>query len=303
MFQRPQQIMRQFAKHGWTVYYCNKTQIKKPMEEIEPNLFLVHDWEEFLKSGKHIDIFYSTWAACHTYIEKINHKMVVYDSVDDFEVWRQFEPHMIKKSHLVFTTSELLFNMRKKVHDHVFLIRNGCDYEFINSNSNKPMDLQRIKTPIVAFIGYLGDWVNRDILNEVGKNFTTVFIGDKGNNEVPKSLIDLGYKNYKEIPMYYNNISVGLIPFNKCDVSQAANPIKMYEYLSAGKPVVATNNPECCLYPEVVLSSKNVYDFLENIKKALTLNIALQAKEIAKENSWEKRFEEIEKRIKERYGR
>jgi glycosyltransferase involved in cell wall biosynthesis len=57
----------------------------------------------------------------------------------------------------------------------------------------------------------------------------------------------LGARAYSELPRYYNNLDVGLIPFADFEVAKAANPVKMYECLAAGKPVVATTTSETSL--------------------------------------------------------
>lgn len=60
----------------------------------------------------------------------------------------------------------------------------------------------------------------------------------------------LGEKPYKELPKYLADFDVCLIPFDtSTDLIKATNPVKFYEYLSAGKKIVATEIPELMPFP------------------------------------------------------
>ena len=73
--------------------------------------------------------------------------------------------------------------------------------------------------------------------------------------------------------------------------------------MSHGKITVATDIPEAKLYPEVVLTSRNHIEFLENINKALKIKDKQEVKEkcyeCANDNSWHKRVDVIENAINE----
>jgi len=93
-----------------------------------------------------------------------------------------------------------------------------------------------------------------------------------------------------------------LIPFKINRLTLASNPIKLYEYLSAGKPVVSTALPEVCENAsDLVYIARDEEDFVrkveEAVKEAESPNKELIMRRInfAKENSWEKRIETIEK--------
>ena len=99
------------------------------------------------------------------------------------------------------------------------------------------------------------------------------------------------------MPEHLAYFDVCLIPFDtSTDLIKATNPVKFYEYLSAGKRVVATDIPE--LEPfrnEYVYMSNDDAQFLEYVKLCLDGKDTLKGKEecvaFAKENDWQKRFE------------
>jgi glycosyltransferase involved in cell wall biosynthesis len=131
-------------------------------------------------------------------------------------------------------------------------------------------------------------------LEAVAERYSTVVIGPPYGNEVGGNCINLGVRTYSELPRYYNNLDVGLIPFSDFEVAKAANPVKMYEYLAAGKPVVATTTSETSLYPEFVLTATNADGFLNQIERALSLPGAAARRAFARQHSWAARFAEIE---------
>lgn len=290
MRQRPQQLMAQFAKHGWHVYYANqKQQPGKPPTKIMENLEVIHDWPVFLKNMPHIDVL---WISCAVHKDlAVAADITVFDSLDDFDAWSPYEPGMLAKSDLVFTSSEVLHKKQSARHHNVVMLKNACDPEFIRPRSDLvvPQELKNLKKPIVGFIGAVGSWVNTFLLAAVGSYYSTVVIGPPFGKQPPLNVLNVGMKDYYQLPQYYNAIDIGIIPFCLNKVSIAANPIKMYEYLAAGKPVVTTNLPECRHYPGAVFPSASLHHFIENIKKATMVDSTV-ARKIALENSWEQRF-------------
>lgn len=298
MFQRPQQIMRQFARNGWRVIYCNvKQDMNKPLfEEVEPNLFVCNNFNALMQTHTPVDVFYSTWAKCHTYIGAFKPKVVIYDRVDEFSEWEQYEPDMLRQSHIVFTTSEVLFEKTLKLHNRVYKINNACDPKHFNPSKAPKVVFGNITPPIVCFIGALGTWVDTDILKQITGKYKLLIVGPKFGNNPPPGAFYMDMVDYNDLPKFYNSIDIGIIPFLDCQVSRAANPIKMYEYLAMGKPVVATDLPDTKIYPDFVNVVKKGESFVDVIGKVLENDSVVQAqarREFALKNSWEKRYEQM----------
>ncbi len=301
LFQRPQQIMLQFAKNGWKVLYCNKTQKKgKRPSEISNNLYIYYSWKSLLQDYSNIgvDVFYSTWAVNYKLIDYIRAKVIVYDRLDDFKETSRYESSMIQKSDLVLNTSQILYEKSKKLHNNIILVPNACDYAFISKNTECPQELASLKRPIVCFIGALGRWVDTELIEKVADRYTTVLIGPEFGKKVPNNVIYLGIKDYKHLPAYYQHIDIGIIPFLNSDEANAANPIKMYEYLAAGKIVVSTPIPEAVSCPVVGVADRD--NFINAIKIILDSDTETKHRkrlEFSKNNTWEHRFDLISSNI------
>ena len=110
----------------------------------------------------------------------------------------------------------------------------------------------------------------------------------------PKNLIFLGEVPYSKLIDYLKYIDICIIPFVINELTNATNPVKLYEYFAAGKPVVSTNLPELNDYKNYAYVSRNHKEFIENLNKAaLDLNdkpinnkLIMQRKKIAKKSSW-----------------
>ena len=83
-------------------------------------------------------------------------------------------------------------------------------------------------------------------------------------------------------------MTVGLIPFKVTQYTRSTNPLKLYEYLALGKPVVLTDMAGYESFTGVVYISKNSAQFSDNIRQALNniADIRTRAIAIARENNW-----------------
>jgi glycosyltransferase involved in cell wall biosynthesis len=71
------------------------------------------------------------------------------------------------------------------------------------------------------------------------------------------------------IPAVVHSFDVGLIPYRLFDVTEAINPLKAYQYLAAGKPVVATRIPALSELGDVVTLADDGDDFVDAIARSL----------------------------------
>lgn len=304
--QLPQQIAEQFSLHGYDVYYCNVSKGEPIIENISRNLHVIHNVEllfDLLESKRiKIDVVYNTWAKNHELIDKINAKTVIYHSCDLFHEWSIYEESMIKKSDIVLCTSHLIYDIRKKQHDNVHLVMNGCSKKMIERLSFPRKDKRAV------FIGAIGSWVDTETLSLTADKLDTCLIGKEFGNNCPKNIKLLGEVPHEEISELCKAVKVGLIPFNTKDhVTHGANPIKMWEYLGMGLPVIATpwGETETDELKDVVFTANQGKDFANLALRIASLSdseyhaISKKAKKIALNNTWEERFKVIEKLIKE----
>jgi teichuronic acid biosynthesis glycosyltransferase TuaH len=309
--QLPQQIADQFYKNGYRVIYCGIQDNMHMKREIKENFFVYSSGSFALQDIKDqrikIDIMYNTWAKNHNYVDILNPTLNIYHSCDSFEQWKQYEPLMISKSDLIFCTSKFLYDIRKNQHDKVYLCRNGCNSEMIEKSEYEVLDkLKFVKHPIFCFAGAIGVWVSTYLLKKISDKYFTCFAGIEFGKDLPKNINTIGWLDHKRLIDFYYNCDFGLLPFNlKNEISKAANPIKLWEYLACGLPVLATSweETELDIFKDVVYTADTEQGFLELSDSMALLNdkeiceLKQECFNIARQNTWEKRFEIIQREI------
>jgi UDP-galactopyranose mutase len=252
---------------------------------------------------------------------------VIYDCVDSFSSFSwsdpltgEWEAELVRQADLVLTSAQKLYQQWQKSGKPVYLIPNAADYEhfskYSNGNQFEPADLKTIQHPRFGFIGALYEWLDFQLLECLATgnpHWNLVMIGPKQHGlEVPETCPNihwLGPRDYKILPCYLNAIEVMLIPFLRNSVTEHANPIKLWEYLAAGKPVVTTLLPEVPLINGVTWVSETYRQFTDHCHSALEAvqdparrhELANRARQVAKNNSWERRCREISTILREHF--
>jgi glycosyltransferase involved in cell wall biosynthesis len=112
----------------------------------------------------------------------------------------------------------------------------------------------------------------------------------------------LGEKPYSELPKYLYWFDVCIIPFKLTPLIEATHPVKFYEYLSSGKPVVSAKLPELLPYNDLCYLADSKEDFLNKIEIGLkedNLETKRKRIEFAKSNTWDDRYERLASHAKE----
>ena len=98
------------------------------------------------------------------------------------------------------------------------------------------------------------------------------------------------------MPQYLYHFDACLIPFKTNDTTAATDPVKVYEYLSGGKPVVSVALPELGPFRELLYIARSHDDFVRQLDRALAEDdphIVERRRSFAAQNTWQKRYEVI----------
>ncbi len=240
---------------------------------------------------------------------------IVYDCLDEYADFSnvnrsvlQDEVALVQNSALVVTTSDYLYNKVHQIRQDVVLVPNAGDFEHFSNLSQNEL-LSHIGRPIIGYYGAISDWFDSDLVNYIAKkrpDWNFVFIGHTfGSNisELEKlpNVYFLGEKDYSDLPMYLYWFDVCLIPFRITELIRATHPVKFYEYLSAGKPVVSTKLPELLPYSHLCYLVDDKEDAVTKITAALSEKdeeLKNMRIEFARNNTWDKRVEVLLSHIK-----
>lgn len=262
-------------------------------------------------------IQFPAWWPIVDNLEKIHKGNILFDCMDEHSGFSNNsttslnnENTLIKKSDLVIASSDILKEKCSKINRHTKIIRNGSDfYHFNNPKKNGKLEKLQSK-PIIGYYGAISDWFDSSIIEFCAKrkpNWNFVLIGStlganlKKLNSL-KNVHLLGEINYKDLPGYFAYFDVCTIPFKLVPLTMATNPVKFYEYICSGKPVVSVNLPELIQYKKYCYLSNSKKIFLKNLELAYEQcddeYKIMERIKLAKENSWDHRVEQIIKEIK-----
>lgn len=267
---------------------------------------------EIKPSSIHILVqFPSWWPLASLLKEKFSGK-IIFDCMDDIKGFSNVstevihvEKEAITKSDLVLASSLDLFKKCKTLNSDTVLVRNAAEYLHFNTPTpNGELD-HLLGKPVIGYYGAIAEWFDQDLIKYCAKNnpnWNFVLIGalsniDPSQFEALSNVHLLGEIPYDKLPGYVAYFDVATIPFKISSLTQATNPVKFYEYLSAGLPVVSTRLPELIEYENHCWLADDKDDFLAGLHAALQNkgndDKVNQYYHIAKQNSWEERAKTI----------
>lgn len=321
LFQRPQQIMRRFGKEGFDAIFYNNgatldgcTQYKKP-ELVDENLTVVPQNYGSRKYEGNC-VFYNSFPGYATKAIDFKAKVSIFDCIDEpvgiFSHWNiggSWE-YAVESADIVLASAQKLYDNIKAIRKDVVLVPNGCDFEHFRWNrkwNRRPKEYEKLDGPIITFCGAIAPWLDHQLIYDVAKyypEFNFVMVGalyDMDYSDSPENIHVLGHKPYQDLPPYLHYSDVLTIPFDiNNPVIEATNPIKLWEYLATGKPIVTTNIPEVTMDCVYKTRTKNQYmKFIERSMKVHTEEKRGKSVKIARQNSWTERVQRIVKKLEE----
>lgn len=149
------------------------------------------------------------------------------------------------------------------------------------------------KRVLLYFGSLYGEWFDWDAIRATAARSpeaVVYLIGDyQGVEPLPANVILLGSRQIDQLPAYLAHAEVALLPFKPGHISDAVSPIKVFEYLAMGVPVVSNDLPEVRGYPNVHIA-RSVEDFAGACAKPLVRQVD---DGFLMSNSWASRLDAI----------
>jgi glycosyltransferase involved in cell wall biosynthesis len=186
----------------------------------------------------------------------------------------------MEKADMVVVSSSRLYETKHRYNPNTFLVTHGVDVaHFRNAclpTVAPPADCAELKGPVIGFFGLIADWVDLEVVRYLAAsrpNWSLLLIGEvQTDTSALRELSNvhlLGRRSYESLPAYCKAFDVAILPFVVNELTVAANPLKLREYLAAGLPVVATPLPEVLKLSALVRMARTPEEFLHEIEALL----------------------------------
>jgi glycosyltransferase involved in cell wall biosynthesis len=261
-------------------------------------------------------------------VGQFGEKLVCYHVYDELAEYPQNRPvrdfiqrsdkALCRKADLIFASSSVQAERRKPLNSETHFVPNAADFDHFNQalapDLSLPAQVREIPSPRIGYIGFLGFQVNVDLLLGVAKarpDWQLLLIGPDqlGQDERCNTLRGmenvhlLGRKTLAELPAYSKACDVALLPYDLSTHMATSYPLKLHEYLAAGKPVVAVPMRELKPFEDVVYLADSPAAFVRRIEQALREDSQERIRrrtEVAQMNTWDRRVEQISALINRR---
>ena len=211
------------------------------------------------------------------------------------------ERELIRSVDLVVHSSNALGEHVREAgaRDHLYL-SNGVDFESFATPRALPLEYEGIEGPIAVYAGAMTEWLDYKLLDHLSEALPAVSFVYIGPPEMarrrlaPRANVHfLGWRPFDDLPALLQHAAVGLMPYDVVrhyERLRTVNSLKLYQYFSAGLPVVATRWPEVERQAPPVLVADTPAAYAAAIEDAIAGRADLEAgREIARDNDWSSR--------------
>ncbi len=331
-----QHIASRLAKAGANVLYVKKSQdslgdfLKKPSQKISENLTVAHSFrmpfKQYAEFGLKLDlvrrfrpdIVWIYHPGYGHYLDKLpKNAFVLYDCVDDYASFPEYrdsdwicqgEAKILARANLVITSAHNLFLAKKDKNPNVHYVHNVGDFDHFH----QAVSHVKNTPPRIGFYGAISNYkVDLDLILDLAKrrsDWQLYLIGPVGLSDDSTSVDQLkqqpnvkflGQIDYKKLPGVLSQMDVLIIPYRLTDHTQNVFPIKFFECLATGKPVVITPLPALRDYFGVVETAQNANEFIEKIDRVMHSDNPEPRIALARKNDWQSRIDRIVALIKQ----
>ncbi len=256
-------------------------------------------------------------------VGKLDEVLSIYHVVDEYAGYtghddarraalQAAENRVLDSVNLSIVVSEALYEAKSRAGRKVFVVPNAVDFAAFAAASRRaeePTDLAVISRPRAGYSGLVGVRLDLRLVGMLAAQQPEtqfVFVGQVDRRECDADLKSLeardnvhflGQKPASAVPDYVAGFDVGLLPYRLNLETRHISPLKLYEYLAAGKPVVSTPIPAALPFSDTVSIAAEPADYAAAVSLALAKDsprLREERQALASRNTWDHRVAAIE---------
>jgi polysaccharide pyruvyl transferase CsaB len=235
--------------------------------------------------------------------------VTVYDALDDWAEFQRvgqagwydesFERHVIVACDAVFAVNEALAErVRALGGQGVAVLPNGVEPGMERVLEPRPLPRGEVT---VGYFGYMaGAWFDWELIAEAARRrpawrFYLIGYGAPEGVDLPANVTMLGRRPHGELAAFAASWDVGVVPFKAERLAAGADPIKTYEYLALGLPVVTTGVGAPAGAEELVARADSLEGFLGAIEAAAPTRASGEGARVAfaRGCTWDRRVDAL----------
>jgi len=187
----------------------------------------------------------------------------------------------------------------------VYYMPNGLDIDRFSRPTQIPEELSQLPRPIVGYLGTMKEKIfDMTLVANLTKShpeWSTVLVGPVDRALIGKiddaPLHLTGPVSYEDAPAYLRAFDIALIPFIESAATRAMNPLKVYEYLACGLPVISSPMPDLDVFGELVtqVTGQDKFSFAAHAAISEGRSRAAQRQQAAAQFNWDRHFTQLNK--------
>jgi glycosyltransferase involved in cell wall biosynthesis len=212
------------------------------------------------KAGLRRPVLWTSLPSAVDAIGAVGESAVVYYCGDDFgalagvdhKAARNMETELAGRADLILAASPMLAARFPAHKTH--LLEHGVDHALFSTPVACAEELSR-NAPTAGFYGAIAPWMDVDLIAATARllpNWNFIFVGPEQTDvsalRACPNVALFGPRPHGELPRFSQHWTAGIIPFRDNAQIRASNPLKLREYLAAGRPIVTTDFPALAPY-------------------------------------------------------
>jgi glycosyltransferase involved in cell wall biosynthesis len=189
--------------------------------------------------------------------------LCVYYCIDDYAAHPGVDAQTIamrdealsRRADLLFVAPPALLEAKRALNPNTLFSPHGVDAELFGRAQHPATELpaaaRDLQRPIVGYIGSIHEWIDVELIEWCARQrpqWTFLLVGHAhvaiDGLRACSNVRLAGPQPYASLPGWAKTFDAAIIPYRLNRQVANANPLKLREYLAAGKPVVSVRNPE-----------------------------------------------------------